>query len=184
MPSALLSQADHYDFYQKSQQINNSGMYVLGSWAVMNITTGAIGWANGSGSDKYFHQMNLFWNAVNLSIAGFALISNFQTDYMALGPDELLDRHLKIERLYLINAGLDILYMGTGAYLTHLSRSREKNKDLLKGFGQSILLQGGFLFIFDAVMYFVQHTRSTRFMDGLNMDLSLGLNSLQLTIPF
>jgi hypothetical protein len=177
-------QSDHHAFYRESQQINNTGMYVLGSWAVLNITAGAVGWANGSGSNKYFHQMNLFWNTVNLSIAGFALINNYHTDYMAMGPQELLDRHLKIERLYLINAGLDILYMGAGAYLYYLSRSREKNKDLLKGYGQSIILQGGFLFVFDAVMYLIQHARSTRFMDGLNMDLSMGLNFFQLTIPF
>jgi len=37
-----------------------------------------------------------------------------------MGPDELMERHMKIERLYLINAGLDILYIGTGAYLSHL----------------------------------------------------------------
>ena len=156
---------------------------MLGFWAVMNITTGAIGWANGTGSNKYFHQMNLFWNTVNLSIAGFALINNYSTDFLAMGPDELLDRHLKIERLYLINAGLDILYMGTGAFLKLLSRSREKNKALLKGYGQSIILQGGFLFIFDAVMYLIQHSRSTRFLEGLNMDLSMGLSSFQLIIP-
>jgi len=99
-----------------------------------------------------------------------------------MGPDELMDRHLKIERLYLINAGLDILYIGTGTYLTHLSKAREKNKDLLKGYGKSIMLQGGFLFIFDAVMYFIQHSRSTRFLETLNMDLTLGLNSFQLII--
>ncbi len=181
---AVSGQSDYHAFYRESQQINNTGMYVLGSWALINITTGAVGWANGSGANKYFHQMNLFWNAVNLSIACFALINNYHTEYMAMGPDELLDRHLKIEKLYLINAGLDILYIGTGAYLSYLSRSREKNKDLLKGYGPSIMLQGGFLFIFDAVMYLIQHARSNRFLDGLNIDLTMGLNSFQVTIPF
>ena len=182
LPAVVLGQSEHHTFHQQGQQINNTGMYVLGSWALLNITTGAIGWTNGSGPNKYFHQMNLFWNVVNLSIAGFALINNFQTDFMAMGSDELMERHMKIERLYLINAGLDILYIGTGAYLSHLSKSREKNKDMLKGYGQSVMLQGGFLFIFDTVMYIIQHARSSRFLEGLNVELSLGLNSFQLTV--
>jgi hypothetical protein len=157
-------------------------MYVLGSWALVNIATGSIGWADGSGANRYFHQMNLFWNVVNISIAGFALINNYRTDFLAMGADELLDRHLKIERLYLINAGLDILYIGTGALLSHLSKYREKNSALLKGYGNSIMLQGGFLFIFDTVMYFIQHSRSSLFLESLNMDLSMGLNTIQLTI--
>ena len=182
IPAAVFCQSDHQAFYQQSQQINNNGMYVLGSWALVNIATGAYGWVNGSGANKYFNQMNLFWNVVNLSIAGFALINNYQTDYMAMGPDELMERHLKIERLYLINAGIDILYIGTGAWLAHLSNSREKKRDLLKGYGNSIMLQGGFLFIFDTVMYFIQHSRSARFLEGINMDLSPGLTAVQLTI--
>ena len=93
LPAVALSQSEHHNFYQQGQQINNAGMYVLGSWALLNITTGAVGWANGSGTNKYFPQMNLFWNAVNLSIAGFALVNNYQTDYMAMEPDALLDRH-------------------------------------------------------------------------------------------
>jgi hypothetical protein len=182
IPAVAFCQSDHQAFYQQSQQINNNGMYVLGSWALVNIATGAYGWANGSGANKYFNQMNLFWNLVNLSIAGFALINNYQTDYMAMGPDALMERHLKMERLYLINAGIDILYIGTGAWLAHLSNSKEKNKDLLKGYGNSIMLQGGFLFIFDTIMYFLQHSRSTRFLEGINMDLSLGFCAVQCTI--
>lgn len=182
LPAAVYSQTDLQVFHDQSQQINNTGMYVLGSWALVNMATGAYGWSNSSGSNKYFHQMNLFWNVVNISIAGFALVNNYHTDYLAMGPDELMDRHLKIERLYLINAGLDILYIGTGAWLTYLSKSREKNRDLLKGYGNSIMLQGGFLFIFDAVMYFIQHSRSSRFLEALNMNFDLGINYFQLTI--
>lgn len=61
------------EFYQKSMRMNNTGMYVLGSWAVANLIIGGIGWNQNTGDTKYFHQMNFFWNTVNLSIAGFAL---------------------------------------------------------------------------------------------------------------
>ena len=96
-------------FYTKSTQINTSGLYVLGGWAVANIAGGAIGWANSTGSAKYFHQMNVFWNTVNLGIAGFALYNNLNTDISLLSADEMLSKHTKTENLYLINAGLDVV---------------------------------------------------------------------------
>ncbi len=61
--------------------MNNIGMGILGGWALANITIGAYGWSQQSGQESYFHQMNLFWNTVNLGIAGFALYSNLTSDY-------------------------------------------------------------------------------------------------------
>ena len=55
------------DRLKRTQQ----GMLVLGSWATTNIITSPILANNSSGSDKYFHQMNGYWNSVNLIIAGF-----------------------------------------------------------------------------------------------------------------
>jgi hypothetical protein len=54
-------------------------MYVLGGWAVVNNSSGAIGWANSNSSAKYLHQMNLFWNTVNPGIAGFVLYNNLNS---------------------------------------------------------------------------------------------------------
>ncbi|MDO8951110.1 MAG: hypothetical protein Q7U86_00720, partial [Draconibacterium sp.] len=109
------------DFHRKSNQINTAGMYVLGGWAIANIAGGAVGWANSTGSAKYFHQMNLFWNTVNLGIAGFALYNNLNADISLLSADEMLSKHVKTENLYLINAGLDVVYIGTGFLLKHQS---------------------------------------------------------------
>jgi len=135
-----------FDFYKKSNQINTTGMYVLGGWAVANIAGGAVGWSNSTGSTKYFHQMNLFWNTVNLGIAGFALYNNLTDDFSMLSSNEMLLKHRKTENLYLINAGLDVVYIGTGFLLKHLSVSNLNKQDLLKGYGNSIILQGGFGF--------------------------------------
>ena len=45
-------------------------MLSLGSWASANIVGSGIGWARSySEENKYFHQMNVMWNLVNLGLA-------------------------------------------------------------------------------------------------------------------
>jgi hypothetical protein len=144
-------------FAEASLAANNGGMYVLGGWALANMAAGAYGWATFEGEKKYFSQMNLFWNVVNLSIAGFALYSSYSTDVSLMSEGELLARHLKTEKLFLINSGLDVGYMGAGLLMRHLSTNSEKRGDLLKGYGNAVILQGGFLLVFDMVMYFIFH---------------------------
>jgi hypothetical protein len=144
-------------------------MFVLGGWAIANLTTGGIGWAKNSGSSKYFNQMNLFWNTVNLSIAGFALYSNYSQEIMNIPDSSMLQNHLKTERLYLINGGLDIVYIGTGFLLKHLSTKNDKRHDLLKGYGNSIILQGAFLFVFDLIMWGIQRSHRLQFLDNLEI---------------
>ena len=170
------------DFYKKSNQINSTGMYVLGGWAVANIAGGAIGWASSTGSAKYFHQMNLFWNTVNLGIAGFALYNNLTDDISLLSSDEMLLKHTKTENLYLINAGLDVVYIGTGFLLKHLSVSNLNKQDLLKGYGNSIILQGGFLMIFDLIMWGIQRNHRLDFLNGAEFSFIQQENFSQIAI--
>jgi len=170
------------DFYKKSNQINTTGMYVLGGWAVANIAGGAVGWSNSTGSAKYFHQMNLFWNTVNLGIAGFALYNNLTDDFSMLSSNEMLLKHRKTENLYLINAGLDVVYIGTGFLLKHLSVSNLNKQDLLKGYGNSIIMQGGFLMIFDLVMWGIQRNHRLDFLKGTEFSFIQQENFTQIAI--
>ncbi len=153
----MSAQTGGESFSEASLAANNAGMYVLGGWALANMAAGAYGWVAFEGEKKYFSQMNLFWNVVNLSIAGFALYSNYSTDVSLMSEGELLARHLKTEKLFLINSGLDVGYMGAGLLMRHLSANSEKRGDLLKGYGNAVILQGGFLLVFDMVMYFIFH---------------------------
>lgn len=169
-------------FYLKSQKNLNTGMYVLGSWALLNIATGAYGMSTQTGSSKYFYQMNLFWNTVNLGIAGYALVSGYLSDDSMLSHQQIIDKHLKTEKVLLINAGLDVLYMASGAFMAGKSKSSTKHPELLKGYGQSLLLQGGFLLVFDTVLYAIQHNLSGNFLQ--NVEFSLNPQSFQLAIQF
>lgn len=151
----VVAQGGAKTFGEASLAANNTGMYILGGWALANMAAGAYGWATFEGERKYFSQMNLFWNVVNLSIAGIALYSSYSTDLITAGTEEILAKHLKTEKLFLINSGLDVGYMGAGFLMRHLSGRAEKRADLLRGYGNAVILQGGFLLVFDMAMYFI-----------------------------
>lgn len=176
------AQDDYNTFYTKSLSTNNTGMYILGSWAVANMVAGGYGWSQTTGQTKYFHQMNLFWNTVNLSIAGIALYSNLTTSFADLSAAQMLEKHTKTENLYLINAGLDVLYIGTGFLLKHLATQKPKRHDLLKGYGNSVILQGGFLFVFDLVMWKIQHNHRLNFIQNLSFDVLPEISGFQLAL--
>ncbi len=157
-------QTDVSGFYQTSIKTNTTGMYILGGWAIANIAGGAVGWTNSTGSARYFHQMNFFWNTVNLGIAGFALYNNLNSSISGLTDSVMMQKHIKTENLYLINAGLDVIYIGTGFLLRYLSTNNIKRKDMLFGYGNSIIVQGSFLLVFDLIMWDVQHNHRLDFL--------------------
>ena len=168
------AQGGFQQFFNESMSTNRTGMYVLGGWALANLATGATGWAKADGSAKYFHQMNFFWNTVNLGIAGYSFYAFSQMEPLRMSPQELMDQHMLYEKLFLINAGLDVAYVGTGFLLRHLSAANKKRPDMLKGYGSSLVLQGGFLFLFDGVMYFIQRDNRLDFLGDMHLGLVPG----------
>lgn len=180
----LVAQDPHLDFKEVSQRNNSTGMYVLGGWAIANLATGAVGWSRTSGSEMYFHQMNFFWNTVNMGIAGFSLYSTLSGGNELLDASAVLGEHRKIENLYLINGGLDIAYMGTGFILKHLANRGHKRADLMKGYGNSIILQGGFLFLFDGVMWAIQRNLRMDYLEQINLAVVPTMNGISLSLQF
>ena len=168
----LTGQETYQQFFSRSLSTSNTGMYVLGSWAVVNIATGIYGWTKFEGDKKYFSQMNFFWNTVNLSIAGIALYNNHNTNLSMMAAGDMIQKHMNLEKTLLINSGLDLGYIGTGFLLRHLSTTNEKRQDLLEGYGNSLILQGGFLLVFDAVMYGILRSQRIDFMNNVSMALS------------
>lgn len=140
-------------FNEMRLERQKTGMWVLGAWALGNIGTGIALSSRRDGSAKYFHQMNAGWNLVNLGIASMGYLAAVRTDPSAGGLYESVQSQYQIQKILLLNTGLDVAYMAGGAYLIERSKNDRKNPDRLKGFGQSILLQGGFLFVFDLAQY-------------------------------
>ena len=131
-------------------EYNRQGMWILGSWALLNLLVGTIRGLQTRGQIQAFHQMNAYWNLVNLGIAGFGYWQASQVSLMA-NFWEVLVAQQQIEKILLANAAIDFGYIALGLYLIERGRRMEKEKWI--GFGKSILLQGAFLLLFDAILY-------------------------------
>jgi hypothetical protein len=59
-----------------------------------------------------------------------------------------------IEKTFLINGGLDLIYITAGLYCLEKGNNTS-NRDKYKGYGNSLLMQGGSLLLFDAIMYII-----------------------------
>ena len=114
------------------------GMWMLNGWASGNVIASTPSAFSADTKTAAYHQMNIGWNLVNAGLASYAL-----TDNKPVKPK-------KMANIFWINAGLDILYM-TGGYLLR-AKGMEQQKPQWVGWGESIMIQGGFLFVFDGVM--------------------------------
>ncbi|RYY72016.1 MAG: hypothetical protein EOO13_00985 [Chitinophagaceae bacterium] len=146
-------------------------MKILATYSAANIVYGSVAANQTSGNNKYFHQMNAIWNGVTLGIVAIGQIST-KTEGQ-LSWSESLKRQQKVEKLFLFNTALDAAYIVGGLYLKERSKTVNKNASRLKGYSQSIMLQGGMLLIFDGILYALHH-RHGKQMDGLLQNIQLG----------
>ena len=117
---------------------------LLVSWCAIWLIAGGIGMLRGISLSpdprrrvtSGFWSMTLFWIAVDLAICVWALL------------DPVNDT-AEFARLLLINAGLDVLYLLTGAVMIR------RSDPLVRGFGLAIIVQGGFLLVFDIAWWLV-----------------------------
>lgn len=173
--------------YYNNLRINttSSAMKVLGGWGIVNLGTGAIwGWnstktttyadLNGvqvtsnktiSNEGQYFFQMNTIWGAVNFGTAliGYAGIQKYRRK--TLNAAQTLEQQKRIENIFRINEYLDVAYLGVGTYLKLAGDSRKS--PIMKGYGESILIQGGFLLIFDGLMCHAEKGNGTKLRNFL-----------------
>lgn len=101
----------------------------------------------------------LVWGAIDAAIAGFGegtlrrKLKRPDADH----PDVLLRETRNLRRLLLINAVLDVLYIVAGGVVLSTFTT-----DFARGNGVGIIIQGGFLLLFDAFYAF----RVQRLEDG------------------
>lgn len=155
----------------------------MGAWATANIIQGSISAGNAKGNDVYFHRMNVYWNTVNLMLAGIGLWA---------AKKELAGTHSfernekgqqKTEKILLLNTGLDLAYITTGLYLKERGNRLSREQPL--GYGNSLVLQGSFLLVFDLVRYF-ENRQVTKLLeeDRTNWQLGTTANGIGLSYRF
>jgi len=162
--------------------LQQNGMLVLGSWAVGNFAVSGYQMTRTKGTTYYFHQMNVFWNTVNMAIAVGGYLGAIQMG--DLSSMELYEEYHNFSKVLLINTGLDVAYVMTGLYLRERSGNVQKHTKRLKGYGNSLMLQGGFLFAFDLVLVLInEHALGS--LTGLeNLQLSLMPGGFQFAWQF
>ncbi len=176
--SSFISSAQPLQNFNKERaQIDKRLMLGLGSWATSNFIVSGIGWATApKGEAYYFHQMNVLWNTVNL---GLAIPGYFKAKKEArtLTLEETIKVQRRTENIFLINTALDVVYISSGFALRNLAKSDLSKKDRFNGFGNGLILQGGFLFIFDLTAYALHKCHANKFLNTVQISPNgLGFN--------
>lgn len=175
------SQGEELSYLEKKTQIEKRSMATLAGWAGVNIISGSIGWATTKDESKYFNQMNVAWNVVNLGISLPSLLRKHPKD---LSNDEILRQQHTIEKILMLNIGLDVAYVTSGFLLKEMSKNNPGNYHRYRGFGNSLLLQGGFLFVFDIIQFVVHQQHRKKGAQSLSSGLSLSKNGIGLCYNF
>lgn len=156
------------DYDLKRRQTNEHGMAILLGWAALNMGVGALGWARSEDPRwRAFHQMNVGWNLVNAAIAGFGYYDATRSPELPLTLAQTIAQGVSIQKILMINIGLDAAYMAAGAWMWE--RGLRKEDARLEGWGQSLILQGGFLFVFDLGLVLVHQHHFDAFLPKLSV---------------
>ncbi|MDP4821120.1 MAG: hypothetical protein NWR67_08940, partial [Saprospiraceae bacterium] len=166
-----------------SLEHQQKGMLVLGGWAVANILSGSIYSGKTAGSQRYFHQMNIGWNAVNLGIAALGYYQAVTADPDTWSLAESIRRNYNLEKILLLNTGLDLAYMAGGFWMQEKAKSATEHPERLKGFGRSLVLQGAFLLVFD-IANFAIHAADNKHFDELLGQVRFNGNSILFSMNF
>lgn len=148
------------DIQLRQTNFNKIAMISLNTWAVGNIAYGTVANFQTSGEAKYFHQMNAGWNIVNLAIGIPGIIGAYKAP-KEMNFEETYKLQRRMETIYLVNAGLDVAYMTGGlAMRLHGKNQTGEMAARWKGYGSSLIFQGGYLFAHDLAMFILLKTNT------------------------
>lgn len=175
---------DLTDFNQVRLKTDQNLMVGLGSWAGANFIVSGIGWATSpQGEARHFHQMNVLWNTVNLGLAipGFF---KARKENPSINFAETIRAQHKTETIFLFNSGLDIAYISSGLILRSEAKSNVEKQAQFRGFGNGLILQGGFLLLFDMTAYVIHRRHSKKALNPLLNRMELSSTGIGLKYTF
>lgn len=131
---------------------------MLLGWALLSMVLGGIGLlahAVGSGTSRGEAFLGalalqfLAWGAINAALAGWALRQLARRERAPLPAERQLAERERSIRVLRLNAGLDLLWLAIGVALLLLPALLPDHAATLVGHGVGVVLQGGFLLLFD-----------------------------------
>ena len=181
---SLSQKPDLTKFEKERVRYTKNAMVALAGWSVVNIVGSGIATNTRNKEVRYFHQMNVMWGGINLTLAGLGYwgAGREKVDNPVLA--DVLKHQNRIEKTYLINLGLDVAYVGAGLLMNKTS-DNQKNPAKFEGYGNSIMLQGGFLLLYDAIVYSIHHKHGKQLKGmGERLTLNAGPGAVSLTYNF
>lgn len=174
----LPSQNRVQEINQAQYTLAKKSLLGLTGFATVNMVSGLIGRELSTGQTRYFHEMNFGFNTVNFVLGGLGYLSLKKSDQADFA--DLLKSQMKYEKIYLFNAGLDIGYMLGGIALRQYGFNQTLPEQARYiGYSNSILLQGGFLFVYDLFLYTLHHRNTTRLLQKpIKIELGMSANGL------
>jgi hypothetical protein len=172
---------------QSRNHTTRTAMITLGGWALANIASGFIIAGNAQGEARYAWRMNGYWNFINLGLAGMGYLNAVKAASRKYSFADNEEAQATLEKIYVLNFGLDVAYIAGGFYLRErgLSVSTIKSADELRGYGSSIIVQGGFLLLMDGLMIRLHHKNTARMNKKLRQfDLDAGPGGLGVSYRF
>jgi hypothetical protein len=159
----------------KKHVLNHGGMVVLTGWSAVNILSGSGYFISKAPEEKYFFAMNAGWGLINLAIALPGLSAkkqSFKSKY------DVLASQTKTEKIFLANAMLDVAYITGGFLFKEASKNQSdpERKAMYAGFGNSFILQGAGLFIFDLSMTSLNNRFRRRYLQPLLENTQITIN--------
>lgn len=182
--NSLFSQAptstELFDYNKSRNKKTTRGLQFLGGFAIANMGVSGYMYYNTKGVDKSFHEMNVMWNSVNTVIAVASLLPK---DKNEMSLSKTLSWQSNTEATYIAAAALDLVYSTAGLYLTERAKTDFTNHDKYKGWGNALIYNGGFLFLFDTGMY-IAHKRNGKKLNKMmdKVSLSTGSTGIKLTL--
>ena len=147
------------DFDARFLIILNKHLAVLAWWCFLHLLIGIPMLLWSAGWLWYFATMNISWALINLWIV-FKLYDHiYHRRFRKGNVYRRFQIQQHVEKMLALNIGLDISYCLAGLYMS--SWIGEGTSGMWAGFGNAVLLQGGYLLIHD-ISFFILHHRNYR----------------------
>ncbi len=146
---------DPFALHQARELFEGRGLAVLAVWVLGNVLVSGyyVAHTDRRAAAHHFHFMNVAWGLVNAGIATWGILNLYRALPAGWSLAAEAAAHHHDERLFFVNAGLDVLYVLAGFWLARRATAPDASRPVrLAGFGRSLKLQGGFLLGFDLAM--------------------------------
>jgi hypothetical protein len=182
--SAFSQKVDLIKFEKERVRYTKNSMAALAGWSVVNIVGSGFATKTHNAEVRAFHQMNVMWGSINLALSGLGYFGARREKINNPVLADVLKHQNRIEKTYLINLGLDVVYVGAGLLMNKTS-DNQKKPEKFKGYGNSIMVQGGFLLLYDAIVYSIHHKHGKQLKGmGDKVTLNAEPGAISLTYNF